>query len=58
MRFAAICIYQELTRNEAHLYVHACTAVPLHFLPLVAARLQLPQQVRFLVLHKCLVTFV
>lgn len=41
-------MFQELTRNEAHLYVHACTAVPPHFLPLVAARLQLPPPVRLL----------
>lgn len=39
---------QELTRQETHLYVHACTAVPPHFLPLVATRLQLPAQVRLL----------
>ncbi len=38
-------VYQELTRQEAHLYVHECTAVPPHFLPLVAARQQLPNQV-------------
>lgn len=37
---------QELTRQETNLYVHACTAVPPHFLPLVATRLQLPAPVR------------
>lgn len=43
---AAAFVFQELTRQEAHLYVHACTAVPPAFLPLVAARLQLPPPVR------------
>ena len=34
--------FQELTRNEGQLVVHACTVAPPHILPLVAARLHLP----------------
>ena len=46
MRCSTLCAWlQELTRQETHLYVHACTAVPPHFLPLVATHLQLPARV-------------
>lgn len=34
--------FQEVTRNETQLFVHSCTLAPPHYIPLVAARLQLP----------------
>lgn len=37
-------LFEEVTRNDAFLYVTASTLVRPHFLPLVAARLQVEEE--------------
>jgi hypothetical protein len=41
LRACPLVIYDEITRGDTRLYVHQCTAVNPHFLPLVTSHLDI-----------------
>lgn len=48
-----VAIFEEVTRNDAFLYVTACTLLRPHFLPLVAAHLVVAEEPQASALNPC-----